>query len=238
MTLTDKYWEHISNALEKETGLGHPSSWKMREIENFLFNSMLERLYINFRKNPKIETNLGIDNPMKINTIIPSRFTFRRIFRTRECKGKITVKNLFAYYLENVSYQEYITRFLINTDSPNSELGNNKNINYTIINQTFITINIDYHQEETKESNAEINFDKEHLYDLISKNEVDSVFQQCKKQAYSIQNNQVLKGLILLQSSWNDNINQYNLGIIDHEIYVMQGSKIKNALLDIIDKKL
>lgn len=44
MKAAEKFWIHVGNALEKEVGPKHPSTWTPKEIEDFLLNKFRSKL--------------------------------------------------------------------------------------------------------------------------------------------------------------------------------------------------
>jgi len=115
MKATEKFWTHIGNALKEEFG-SHPKNWKPKQVEDFLFNRMLDRLNMLSQKNKKVKKILGLGENGKISKKIPSKDTFRRIFKTEGYESSLATRNVFAIYFKYTSYDTYLSDYDIKDD--------------------------------------------------------------------------------------------------------------------------
>ncbi|MEO1263545.1 MAG: NACHT domain-containing protein [Bacteroidota bacterium] len=111
--MTEKFWDHVADAISTKTNLGHPRDWTEDHIGTFLAD-MEHDLQRIFKDNPEKAELCDVkklkDIQNKVNLAV-SPPTFRKIFQYKTSKGRIGTWNKFAIYLGSASYYEYILEY-------------------------------------------------------------------------------------------------------------------------------
>lgn len=109
MSTKAKFWIDVAQHITYDTGGEPPEKWTKSEIDPFLkyFHQELQK---RCAQDPALIEACGWQKPK--NGSIPDGSTisydsFRRIFITRESKGNLTTRNMFAIYLGYGSYDDY-----------------------------------------------------------------------------------------------------------------------------------
>ncbi len=193
MKAAEKFWVHIGERLAEKHGV-HPKAWKPKFAKQFLENKLQETLRTAYSKNTKVKALLDVSSNV-IPTLIPSYDTFRRIFKTAESTSSMVVRNLFAIYLDEIGYIDYLEKYEIKADiiPQNSDVDKKKEVS----NKTTSYINYGSNPTFINDAHKAVNIylNQDDSYKIINKNQNFAIISE-EGWNFRVRNNQGKLNLI------------------------------------------